>query len=398
MSGLVESNLTLYNTKPSWAYNAVDPRTHQIDFFANDPGWYSSLIDRYGLNNYDHSNYSDYGWQTYYCDDYRPVRRNRRKPRPQPTPNPNPTPDPSPNPPTPGPNPTPNPPNPPTPGPNPNPNPNQINATGTRQANGQPNVFTFDDNPGVAKTFNAAPSSGAIFNNLFNDVNANLDGAFTGYIGGRETTLRRSAQPGGTVNAIVHSFGTFGDPTDNSRGTAPISIDLGSRSTDIPHRLIVVAGEGDINMRGGDLALMSSRSGGGRNNGFTIRDARSVKIAGESLDLIGQDGQFNIFRDERNQVYRINNSAQVSRDGRDRANFEDTRSDVPGQSGPNFIVQGGQLPHPTEVNVAGQPSIQLPELFPFRRDQAPPAAQQNQPTPRAGMPTATGFGARPLIA
>lgn len=233
-------------------------------------------------------------------------------------------------------------------------------------------------------------------NNLFNDVNATIAPGFTGYIGGRQTTVRGTGQAGEGITAIIHSYGNFQGPIDNTAGTAPINIDLGAASTGTPHRIIAVGGEGTINMRGGDLALLSSRTGQNGNNGFTITEARSVRIGAETLDNLGlQNGQ-QVWRDERGSVYRINPEAQVTRVARDRANFEDTRDDVAGQTGANFIRQGGQLPHATNVNVAGQPPLDLAELLPFRPEEAPTAVAQNQPTLRAGQPTATGIGATPI--
>jgi hypothetical protein len=286
--------------------------------------------------------------------------------------------------------------------PNPNIDLNTISLSGT----GPNNIVTRNNQPGAPLTINTQPNTGAIINNLFAPANATLASGFNGYIGSSQTQIRGSNTSSDPINGIFHSFGTFGDPTNNSAGTAPIDIDLGSRSNGIPHRIIAVAGAGNINMRGGDLSLLSSRSGGAANPGFTIQDARSVRIGGQLIQQTHDAAnRQNIYVDERNQVYRINPEAQVIFVSRDRVNFENTNNNVgignPGSTNNqidvnNFVNQSGQLPHATRVITDGQ-VLDLAELLPFRPDQAPPVQSQNQPTPRNGQGTATGLNARPVI-
>ena len=286
--------------------------------------------------------------------------------------------------------------------PNPNIDLNTISLSGT----GQNNIVTRNNQPGAPLTINTRPNTGAIINNLFAPANATLASGFNGYIGSSQTQIRGSNTNSDPINGIFHSFGTFGDPTNNSAGTAPIDIDLGSRSNGIPHRIIAVAGAGNINMRGGDLALLSSRSGGTANPGFTIHDARSVRIGGQLIRQTNDAAnRQNIYVDERNQIYRINHDAQVIFVSRDRVNFENTNNNVgignPGSTNNqidvnNFVNQSGQLPHATRVVTDGL-TLDLAELLPFRPDQAPPVQSQNQPTPRNGQGTATGLNARPVI-
>ncbi len=286
--------------------------------------------------------------------------------------------------------------------PNPNIDLNTISLSGT----GPNNIVTRNNQPGAPLTINTRPNTGAIINNLFAPANATLASGFNGYIGSSQTQIRGSNTSSDPINGIFHSFGTFGDPTNNSAGTAPIDIDLGSRSNGIPHRIIAVAGAGNINMRGGDLSLLSSRSGGAANPGFTIQDARSVRIGGQLIRQTNDAAnRQNIYVDERNQIYRINHDAQVIFVSRDRVNFENTNNNVgignPGSTNNqidvnNFVSQSGQLPHATRVVTDGQ-TLDLAELLPFRPDQAPPVQSQNQPTLRNGQGTATGLNARTVI-
>jgi hypothetical protein len=341
-NGLISSKLTTYEKPPEWA--------KYPDFFPSDQAFIQEM------------------------DSYQPT-----PPTPVPTPTPTSTPVPS---------------IPPVPTPTPTPVADIISLPGTVQTNGQPNIFTFEDNPGNPKTFQAANNSGAVVNNLFNTLTAQLDGKFTGFIGSKETRITTPSTDGQTVTGIFHSFGTFGDPINNSGGTsrnAPIDIDLKPVSNDnSPHRIIAIGGEGDINMAGGDLALLSSRTGENGNNGFDINNARNVAIGALSLTRQASNNpEVQIFTDERGSQYRINADANVVRVGRDRANFENTNEDVfPRSNSADFINQSGQSPHPTVVGVEGQPSINLPQLLPIPSGGGNPA--QQAPTQAARPNTTIG--------
>ena len=363
-NGLISSKLTTYTAQnpPEWA--------KYPDFFPSDQAFIQEM------------------------DSYQPTPPTPPTPTPTPVPTPAPTPTPT-TPPTPTPTPVPS--IPPTPTPTPTPVADIISRPGTVQNNGQPNIFTFEDNPGNPKTFQAANNSGAVVNNLFNDVTAQLEGKFTGFIGSKETTITNPNADGGTVTGIFHSFGTFGDPIDNTRGTAPINIALNPTSNNnLPHRVIAVGGEGAINMAGGDLALLSSRTGQNGNNGFDINNARTVAIGAVSLTRQASNNpQVQILTDERGSQYRINAGANVVRVGRDRANFENTNEDVfPRSNSADFINQSGQSPHPTVVGVEGQPSINLPQLLPIPSGGGNPAQQARTQAARPNTTIGSPFFAQ----
>jgi hypothetical protein len=365
---------------------------------ANPPAWAGQKNFGFDFVPMNAASKGDYLAKHIVCDDnYVPddTPNDTTEPTVNPRPEPPANPPVNPNPPQP---PNPNPPQPPV---NPDPpqppaNPNQINITGSRQANGQPNIFDLRDRPGTRRNLQIAPNSGAIVNNLNQGVDANVGANFAGYIGGfaqGNTPGVVIRGQGGGVNAIAHSFTAFQDPIDNTAGTAPIDVELSEGGA--PDRMIVIAGQGRI--RGVEnLTVMGTRTGQNGNQGFDISGAENVRIVATAIREEARQGQTRVFVDERGLRYRIqdsNNSVNVSATGsRDRTNADSTFEDIPGQAPRHGVRQTGGLPHDTNVITATGERVAVDGISPSNNAslaQLASAPQNNQPTPNRGLGTAT---------